>query len=408
MLTTNTASKDNDLLADASIKDILTKLQTNDNIGAAQILQTAMNLLMLAERNLRLESTSGNKANGFFERELGTTLGTINLKVPRDRNGDFRPAILPEPYQRDIDEREQIIQSLLINGYSPNAIKRSLNNLDLHYNPKELELIKNEYANLYDQWQNRQLSQDVLALFIDVYHCQACVNNKVCKVALYVIVGINFEGKKDLFGLYLYEGHETKAFWLQTLNQLIERGVKRPLVIISDDFPGLKEAVKTLFPQALHQLCFIHMQRNVRRNMGADDAKCFNQTLKQIRLMSNVVVCKEKFMELCDSFQNKYPAFIKALRDDTDNYFAFKHLPIDTQKHFYTTNIVESVNSTLEKLRIRMGGLFQSQQALNVNVFISINGLSQRKWRKGVPMIQANLYELRQLFARRYNELPNS
>ena len=170
----------------------------------------------------------------------------------------------------------------------------------------------------------------------------------------------------------------------------------------------LKEAVKTLFPQALHQLCFIHMQRNVRRNMGADDAKCFNQTLKQIRLMSNVVVCKEKFMELCDSFQNKYPAFIKALRDDTDNYFAFKHLPIDTQKHFYTTNIVESVNSTLEKLRIRMGGLFQSQQALNVNVFISINGLSQRKWRKGVPMIQANLYELRQLFARRYNELPNS
>lgn len=392
MLTTNTASKDNDLLADASIKDILTKLQTNDNIGAAQILQTAMNLLMLAERNLRLESTSGNKANGFFERELGTTLGTINLKVPRDRNGDFRPAILPEPYQRDIDEREQIIQSLLINGYSPNAIKRSLNNLDLHYNPKELELIKNEYANLYDQWQNRQLSQDVLALFIDVYHCQACVNNKVCKVALYVIVGINFEGKKDLFGLYLYEGHETKAFWLQTLNQLIERGVKRPLVIISDDFPGLKEAVKTLFPQALHQLCFIHMQRNVRRNMGADDAKCFNQTLKQIRLMSNVVVCKEKFMELCDSFQNKYPAFIKALRDDTDNYFAFKHLPIDTQKHFYTTNIVESVNSTLEKLRIRMGGLFQSQQALNVNVFISINGLSQRKWRKGVPMIQANLY----------------
>lgn len=408
MLKTNNADQGNNLFSGVSVEDILTKLQNNNNIGAAQILQTAMNLLMLAERNLHLENTTENKANGFFERELGTSLGTINLKVPRDRNGDFRPAILPTPYRRDVEEREQIIKSLLVNGYSPNAIKHSLNNLELHYNPQELEQIKNEYVELYNKWQKRLLPKDIIALFIDVYHAQAAINDKVRKVALYVIVGIDFEGKKDLFGLYFYEGHETKTFWLQTLNQLIERGVKRPLVIVSDDFPSLKESVKTLFPQTLHQLCFIHMQRNVRRNMGNDDAKYFNQILKQIRFIDEVAVCKEKFGELCNSFQKKYPAFIKALTDDTDNYFAFKYLPVDAQKHFYTTNIVESVNSTLEKLRVRMGGFFQSQEALNVNVFIAINNLSQRKWQKGVPMIIGNLYQFRQLFARRYNELPNS
>ena len=333
-------------------------------------------------------------------------MGAINLKVPRDRNGDFRPAILPTPYQRDCQERELIIQSLLTNGYSPNAIKRSLNDLDLHYNPRELDHLKKEYLSLFKQWQNRQLPENAIGLFIDAYHCETAVDDKVRKSVLYVIVGIDFNAKKDLFGLYLYDGHETKGFWLQTLNQLIERGLKRPLIMVSDDFPGLKESIATLFPNALHQLCFIHMQRNVRRNMGMEDAKNFNQSLKQIKLMGSPDICKNKFAELCQNYQKTYPTFIRSLQEDTDHYFAFKYLPSDTQKHFYTTNIVESVNSYLEKLRVRMGGFFQSQEALFVNVFITINSLSQRKWLKGVPMIKGNLYLLRQLFVQKYGELP--
>jgi transposase-like protein len=272
--------------------------------------------------------------------------------------------------------------------------------------PGQLTQIKNEYFELYKQWQNRQLPHDPMAMFIDAYHCESCINNKVRKVVLYVIVGIDFDAQKDLFGLYLYEGSETKSFWLQTLNQLIERGVKRPLIIVSDDFPSLKESIATLFPNALHQLCFIHMQRNVHRNMGVEDAKIFNQTLKQIRMMDNVEICTDEFTKLCQKYQKIYPAFINALLADTNNYFAFKHLHLDSQKHFYTTNIVESLNSILEKLRMRMGGFFQSQDTLFVNVFISINSLRQRKWRNGVPKIKGNLYQLRQLFAQRYGELP--
>lgn len=390
----------------ALAKDILDKIQSGDNISAAQILQTAMNLIMVAERNLYLQNSNSDKANGFFERELGTSLGPVTLQVPRDRNGDFRPAILPEPYQRDCRERENILQSLLINGYSPNSIKNTLNSLNLHYNPKELEQIKDEYLSLYKQWQNRQLPQDVIAIFIDVYHSEACLDNKICKASLYVIVGINFDAQKELLGLYIYSGNENKGFWLQTLNQLIERGLRRPLVIVSDDFPGLKDSIATLFPQAIHQLCFIHMQRNVRRNMGIEDAKNFNQTLKQIKLLTDPEICKRQFNDLCQSYKKNYPAFIQSLLDDVANYFAFKLLPVDSQKHFYTTNIVESVNSMLEKLRIRMGGFFQSQDVLCVNVFLTIDSLRQRKWYKGVPLVKGNLYQLRQLFAQKYGELP--
>jgi transposase-like protein len=259
---------------------MLDEIQKGNNPTTAEILQTTMNMLMLAERNLHLNANTADKGNGYFNRGLGTPMGKLDIRVPRDRDGDFRPAILPGHHQRDYQERNEFLESLFLNGYSPNNIRRTFNSLELHYNPKELDELKSEYYDLFQKWQNRQLPEDMIGLFIDVYHNETNIDGKVCKSALYVIVGIDFNGLKHLFGLYLYEGNENKGFWLQTLNQLVDRGLKRPLIIASDDFPGLKDAINTLFPNALHQLCFIHMQRNVRRNMGTDDAKIFNETLK--------------------------------------------------------------------------------------------------------------------------------
>jgi len=392
----------------AAISNMLNEIQQGNNPSITEILQTTMNMLMLAERNLHLNGKTADKANGYFSREIGTPMGKLDIRVPRDRDGDFRPAILPAPHQRDYQERNAFLESLFLNGYSPNNIRRTLNSLALHYNPKELDELKTEYSDLFQKWQNRQLPEDVIGLFIDVYHSETNIDGKVCKSALFVIIGIDFEGNKDLFGLYLYEGCENKGFWLQTLNQLIERGLRRPLIIASDDFPGLKDAVKTLFPKSLHQLCFIHMQRNVRRNMGTEDARTFNDSLKQIRLIKKQKDCVKQFNSLCENYKQQYPTFIRGLLDDTENYFAFKHLPKDTQKHFYTTNIVESFNSTIEKIRIRMGGFFQSKEALYLNVFLAVRALSQKKWQKGVPMIKANLYYLQQEFAIRYNETPKT
>lgn len=400
--------KDNQVssVAETAINDIVSKMQQGGNIGATQLLETAMNLVMMAERNLHLSQNPSDKGNGYFERKLGTPMGQLDLQVPRDRDGDFRPSILPIPYQRDYQERYDFLQTLMLNGYSPNTIKQTFDKLNLHYNPKELQQLKENYSKLFYDWQQRELPEDVIALFIDVYHCNTFINGGIRKTALYVIISLDFEGKKDLAGLYLYDGSECKAFWLQTLNHLIERGIKCPLLIVSDDFSGLKNAVNTLFPNALHQLCFIHMQRNVRKQMGPQDAKYFNQALQQIKIISDINVCQTQFSELCEKYKKQYPAFISALLDDKENYFAFKNIPTDIQKHFYTTNIVESVNSIIETLRYKMGGFFQSKDALYVNIFLSIQSLQQRKWKRGVPMIKGYIYALRQLFAQRYNRQP--
>lgn len=320
--------------------------------------------------------------------------------------GDFRPAILPEPYQRDYKQREELLESLLLNSYSPQAIQRTLHSLNLHYNPQEVDALKEHYQELFNQWQKRDLTQDVIGLFMDAYHAETLIKNKVCKTVIYVVIGIDFSGQKSLYGLYTYSGNECKAFWLQTLNQLITRGVTCPLFIVSDDFSGLKEAVATLYPQAFHQLCFVHMQRNVHKNMGKEDAREFNHALETIKLANDCEHACGQFIQLCSHWEKKYPHFMQALAYKAKQYFAFTHLSPDVRKFFYTTNSVESFNSILEKHRLQMGGFFQSEECLQVNVFITLRRLHKKKWRNGIPLIKAALYSLRQLFARQYQRLP--
>jgi putative transposase len=393
-------------LANELANQILNEIQMGNNITPAHILQASMNMLMLAERQLHLEQNPHDKGNGTFERKLGTPLGELTLTVPRDRDSDFRPAILPEKYYRDYAERESLLESLLINGYSPQQIQRTLNELHLHYNPEEIEALKNHYTQLFNQWQNRELPHDIIGLFIDAYHADALVEQKVRKAVIYVAIGIDFNGHKSLYGIYLYTGSETRGFWLQTLNQLIHRGLKAPLFVISDDFPGLKETIDTLFPKAYHQLCFIHMQRNTYKNMAKPDAHTFNQALNSFKLMNDPELAKSQFSHLCEQYQKKYPAFMETLVSKKDRYFAFLHLPQEVTKYFYTTHLVESFNSILEKTRQRMGGFFQSEDCLKLNVFLTLRRLHENKWQKGVPLIISQLYSLRQLFAQRYERLP--
>ena len=124
---------------------------------------------------------------------------------------------------------------LVINGYSPNQIHKTLTSMNLHYNPEELEILKKNYLDLYNQWQDRELPCDVAGLFIDAYHCNILIEQKVKKSVVFVIIGIDFTGCKSLYGIYTYTGNESKGFWLSVLNQIISPGVKSPLYIVSDD-----------------------------------------------------------------------------------------------------------------------------------------------------------------------------
>jgi len=385
---------------------LLDQMEELQQVSPQKRTELVYNLLMQAERSLHLEKEAADKANGYYPRSLGTAAGRLQLQVPRDRDGNFRPQLLPAPFERDSIERLELLQALLTASYSPSAIRSVLSSLGMHYSEKELDRLREAFLAEFEAWISRQLSKDLIAIYIDAYHTQVQEKTRVKKMVLYTVLGLDFQGTKDLLGVYLCAGSETKTFWLQVLNDLIDRGLQRLLLVVSDQFPGLTDAVSTLFSQATHQLCFVHLQPNVRHNMGPKDAQIFNRALGQIKLESDFEAGLDRLQSLMTEYEEAYPAFISRLQKQAPRYLAFLHLPEPLRKYFYTTNAVESFHSSLEAFRIRSGGFFQSSSTLKLNVFIHYRKL-QSKWQKGVPHVRSHLYWLRQRFAQIYGDLPN-
>jgi transposase-like protein len=353
---------------------------------------------MESERAIFLEKETNNKANGFYPRSLTTGSFKLNLQVPRDRKSKFRPHILPDPYKRTDKNYIDLIMSLVVNGYSESQLWASLKELGLPYSQDELNKIKDQLIEKLNDFKQRELKDVAFALFIDGYPTEVKEKGKVRKACVYIVLGIDLEGKKDVYGFYTFFGDENRADWLRVFNDLIERGLKKVALVVSDDFPGIESAINALFPKADHQLCYVHLQRNVRKNMGKGDAKFFNAELKRIKDCKDYEEGRERFENLCEQFKSKYPTFIKYVNGKIEKYLCFLKYPEEIKKHIYTTNGVESLNSLLKKIRARLGGYFQSIAILEINILLQIENLKENKWKKGIPAFKAKAYEINQIF----------
>ena len=219
------------LLAELISHDISSKLPELISMSETARFKAIMEILMKAERTLHLENYLNDKGNGYMKRKLNTSFGQIELNVPRDRNGDFRPSVLPPKYQRFDDSYLKLINAGINNFYSPSGIKNYLSNLNLPYSKDQLEKLSEKVYEEYQLWKKRELPQDVIALFIDGYHTEIYEEkeNKVVKAIVYLVIGIDFKGEKDLYAIEFITGNENKENWLSVLNNLISRGLKRPI-----------------------------------------------------------------------------------------------------------------------------------------------------------------------------------
>jgi transposase-like protein len=388
-----------------SIEALIEQFSQDDSFDGLKSLNEAfLNLMMKKEREAFLRNTENNKGNGFYPRSLSTGLGKIDLMIPRDRLNEFRPFLLPEQWQRGDQSYDDLLNSLIIHAYSPNKIRSILKSLNLSYSDTDINEIKDELFQRSNEFKTRELNADALCIYIDAYHTQIKDpdTHKVTKAAIYSVIGIDLDGKKEVYGYYEHFGSETKEHWLMILNDLIKRGLKRLLLIISDDFPGLSQAIQALFSKTEHQLCFVHMQRNVHKNMGKSDSCDFNNTLKALRTYKDKEKAVEAFATLCENYRKKYPTFIDYMLKNKERYFAFLGFPNTLQKHIYTTNPVENFNSRLEVMRINIGGYFQTSKTLNIAMQVLIDKLSRDKWRYPVPIIKGCQYEIYQLFNQRF------
>lgn len=403
-----------EVIKDKAIEATLNKhlqgnLKTHEKVAMRQLLEELLDEIMKGERGIFLENSLSNKGNAYYPRDLTTGSWKLNVNVPRDRNGNFRPYVLPEPYKRVDESYVDLLMSLVINGYSESQLLMSLKELGLPYSVGEMSKIKDHLVERLNDFKRRELPQDAFAVFIDGYHTEIKDNLKVRKACVYTVLGVDLDGRKDVYGYYTFFGNENRADWLKVFNDLVERGLKKIVVLVSDDFPGMTEAVKALYPLTEHQLCYIHLQRNVRRHMGKEDSASFNKEMENIKLSRDHDEGKAKFEKLCHHYKNKYPSFIKAILPKADNYLCFLRYPEEIRKYMYTTNAVESLNSRIEQIRMKLGGYFQSVGILEINLMLQVDRLKQGKWKNPVPILRAKAYDLLQLFnIKFYQETQNS
>tara|TARA_B100000965_G_scaffold314583_1_gene274654 strand:- start:43 stop:1284 length:1242 start_codon:yes stop_codon:yes gene_type:complete len=401
-----------------SLENLISKADKNNLVGEngitsnglVNLIENIIHEIMNKEKSRFLDDTQNDKANGSYTRNLNTSVGKLNLQVPRVRSGEFRSSLLPNKYQRYDESFEELIFSFLINGDSKNEIIYKMKSRGIAFSEKAYDEIFQFIKKQMEDFKSQELDSEYNFIYIDAYHCMIkdTKDKRIKKSVIYTVLGVDKFANKSIIGFYPFFGHENKTTWMEVFQDLINRGLKRVLMFISDDFSGMSEAIKTLFPYSDIQKCIVHLDRNLYRNMQKDDAKFVTKKLYEIKATCNTYQSGILLYQsdVLDKFKKKYPTFIKHLEKRKTEHMCFLKYPEAIRKHIYTTNPVESVHSSFEKMRIKKGGFFQSMDTLNVAIFIVSDKLNLT-WKKPIPMIKSKIYELNQMFNLKFYEEEN-
>jgi putative transposase len=356
-----------------------------------------------AERNVYLQETLNDRPNGFYDRSLHVGSIPVDVRVPRSRNGDFRPTSLPAPYRRGYTEEVQsLLLGLLASSRSVNAAKDALQKMGLTRSEQDLERVAVGLIEELELRNSRPIHPDMLALFLDGKYIELREGDKLRSACIYIVVGLGSDGKKQVLACIARPGRENLEDWKFILRGLIERGLRRVLIVIHDDFSGLLPITASLFPNADVQLCVVHMQRNATTHLSKQDAMEFQQRWRAIKTCWDLEVANHQFEELCDRFSKANPTWIAELRKKREHYLAFLKYPEYMRKSFSTTNVVEAINGQLEIMRRNSGGYFHSEDTLKFKLGLAVSSLENGKWRAANKRVNEVLSQLNAMFQSRF------
>jgi len=356
-----------------------------------------------AERHVYLQETPNDKSNGFYDRALQVGSIPVDVRVPRTRHGDFRPASLPAPYRRGYTEEVQsLLLGLLASSRSINAAKDALQKMGLSRSEQDLERVAVGLIEELELRNNRPVHPDMLALFMDGKYIELRDGEKLRSACIYIVVGLGCDGKKQILACIARPGRENLEDWKLVLRGLIERGLRRVMIVIHDDFSGLMPITMSLFPNSDVQLCVVHMQRNAKTHLSKPDGVEFQQRWRAIKTCWDFELANHQFEELCDRFAKANPTWTAELRKKREHYLAFLKYPEYMRKSFSTTNIVEAINGQLEIMRRNSGGYFHSEDTLKFKLGLAVSSLENGKWRIASHSVTHVLPQLNAMFQSRF------
>jgi putative transposase len=375
------------------------------DLSLRELLGLMLSGLGVAERKAYLARSDADKANGFYERSLVVGSLPVELRVPRTRSGEFRPSSLPGHYARGYPEESQaLLLGLLGSSRSLSAAKDALRKMGLSTSERDLDTVATGLIEELELRNSRPLSPDLLALFLDGKYIEIKDGDRLRPACIYVAIGLGRDGKKRVLSCSTRFGAENMEDWKKILRSLAERGLRRVLLVVHDDFSGLRSTCQSLFPGADVQLCVVHMQRNAKSHLSKADAAEFQQRWRTVKAAWSIDVGARQFEELCDRFADASPNFIAELRKKRDHYLAFLKYPEPIRRSLSTTNIVEALNGQLEILRRNSGGYFQSEDVLKLKLGMAISSLEAGRWNRTAAAVEGVLHQMNALFERRFEE----
>ena len=320
---------------------------------------------------------TGNSRNGYSSKRLIGDHGEIDLQTPRDRNSTFEPQLIKKGQSRITGMDEQIL-SLYAKGMSTRDIVATFQEMyGADISPGLVSQVTNTVLEKVVEWQNRPLDAVYPIVYLDCIVLKIRQDKRVINKAIYLVLGINIEGHKELLGMWVSENEGAK-FWLSVLTDLQNRGVKHMLIACVDGLKGFPDAINSTFPDAKIQLCIVHMVRNSLKLVPWKDYKEVTSDLKRIY---QSVTEQEASLELdrfADKWDDKYPQISKSWRANWENLITLFDYPADIRKVIYTTNAIESLNSVIRK-SVKTRKVFPSDDAALKVIYLAVEAAS-KKW----------------------------
>ena len=329
-----------------------------------------------AKNGNRVEG-SDNYRNGFSNKKVISNSDQIDIQVPRDREGNYEPQIIPK-HQRRFDGFDDKILAMYARGMSVRDIQATL--LEM-YNVEVSEgIITGVTDKVYEDvvsWQNRPLDPVYPLIFFDCIVVKSREDVKVSNRSVYVALAINIEGKKEILGLWIAPTEGAK-FWLGVMTELKNRRVKDLFIASIDGLKGLPEAIETVFPEVEVQLCIVHMIRNSIKYVNWKDRKEVCKDLKEVYSAATEDEVSQKLEEFGQKWDAKYPTIRKKWVNNWDRIIPFFDYPEEIRRAVYTTNAIESLNSVIRHAT-KKRKIFSSDDSAKKVIYLAVESASQ-KW----------------------------
>lgn len=373
--------KKEDLLSDEFLKQFKTGEELNDFLkqiqkrGIEKMLEGELDDHLGYEKHNKSDNT--NNRNGYTEKKVKTSMGEVPINVPRDRDSSFTPMLVPKRGNM-VDGIENVIISLYAKGMSNSDIEEQIREVyNFNVSASTISRITDSISNDIVAWQNRPLDPVYLIVWMDGIVFKVRENSKVINKTVYIAVGLNREGKKEVLGLWLGK-NESAAFWMSVLTDMRARGVEDILITATDNLNGFTDTIRTVFPESKTQICIVHQIRNTARYVVWKDKKAFTRDMKQIYNAPTKEAARAALDDFATVWEDKYSYAIKSWKDNWEDLTVFFEFPVEIRKIIYTTNLIENLNGKIRKYTKNKLS-FPSDQAVMKSVFLATREAT-KKW----------------------------